>query len=357
MTTHTENLRIRSLNKLVSPAGLIDEYALSSEGADLIIQARSVVSKIIKGQDDRLLVIVGPCSIHDPDAALEYARLLKKAIEQYQDDLCIIMRVYFEKPRTTIGWKGLINDPYLDDTFNINYGLRIARELLLELNMMDIPTGTEFLDTIVPQFISDLIAWGAIGARTTESQIHRELASGLSMPVGFKNGTDGNNQIAIDAIGSAHSQHHFLGVTTDGSAAIVATSGNDDCHVILRGAKTFTNYDAKSVQEVSKQLMSKQLPHRVMIDCSHGNSAKDYKRQSIVARDICQQVRSGCQQICGIMLESNLVAGNQVLKDKDKLVYGQSITDGCIAWDETEEILAQLAESVRHRRKLEKRAT
>ena len=216
MTAHTENLRIRSLHKLVPPAGLVEEYVLTPEVTELVIQARSAASKIIKGQDDRMLAIVGPCSIHDPGAALEYASLLRKAIEQYQDDLDIVMRVYFEKPRTTIGWKGLINDPYLDNTFNINYGLRIARKLLLELNMMGVPTGTEFLDTIVPQFISDLIAWGAIGARTTESQIHRELASGLSMPVGFKNGTDGNVQIAIDAVGSAHGQHHFLGVTTDG---------------------------------------------------------------------------------------------------------------------------------------------
>ncbi len=351
MTTHTENLRIQSLNKLVAPDVFIKEYPLTSKVSDLVTHARLAASKIIKGQDDRLLAIVGPCSIHDPDAALEYASLLRKAIEQYQHDLCIIMRVYFEKPRTTIGWKGLINDPYLDNTFNINHGLRIARKLLLELNMMGIPTGTEFLDTIVPQFISDLIAWGAIGARTTESQIHRELASGLSMPVGFKNGTDGNAQIAIDAIGSAHSQHHFLGVTTDGDAAIVATAGNDDCHVILRGAKTFTNYDAKSVQEVSEKLISKELPYRVMIDCSHGNSRKDYKQQSVVAQDICQQVSAGSQQICGIMLESNLVAGNQILKDKDKLVYGQSVTDACLAWDETNEILQQLAKAVRNRRK------
>jgi 3-deoxy-7-phosphoheptulonate synthase len=350
MTTHTENLRIRSLHKLSPPSDLIEEFPLTNKVGELVMQARSDASKIIHGQDDRLLAIVGPCSIHDPNAALEYASLLKQAIEQYQQDLCIIMRVYFEKPRTTIGWKGLINDPYLDNTFNINHGLRMARKLLLELNTMGVPTGTEFLDTIVPQFISDLIAWGAIGARTTESQIHRELTSGLSMPVGFKNGTDGNVQIAIDAIGSAHSQHNFLGVTPDGDAAIVATTGNDDCHVILRGAKTFTNYDAKHVQEVSEKLLSKQLPHRVMIDCSHGNSRKDHKQQGHVAQDICQQVSSGSQQICGVMLESNLVAGNQSLKDKDKLVYGQSITDACIAWDETDKILDQLAKAVRDRR-------
>lgn len=355
MTVHTENLRIRSLHKLTQPAALIESYPLPEGAANLVTQARSVTSNIINGQDDRLLVIVGPCSIHDPDAALEYAKLLKKAIAKYKRDIYIIMRVYFEKPRTTIGWKGLINDPLLDNTFNINYGLETARKLLLDLNMMDIPTGTEFLDTIVPQFISDLIAWGAIGARTTESQIHRELASGLSMPVGFKNGTDGNSQIAIDAVGSAHSQHHFLGVTTDGHAAIVATAGNNDCHVILRGAKTFTNYDAKSIGEVSEQLMSKQLPHRVMVDCSHGNSRKDYKQQSVVAQDICQQVSSGSQQICGVMLESNLVEGNQSLKDKDKLVYGKSITDSCISWDETDKILAQLAEAVVNRRQREQR--
>ncbi|NKB47027.1 MAG: 3-deoxy-7-phosphoheptulonate synthase [Legionellales bacterium] len=357
MLNSTDDLRIGSLRPLISPAILMEEFPLTDSVIQTITQAREQASDIIHGKDDRLLVIVGPCSIHDPDAALAYAALLAKAQEQFADDLLLIMRVYFEKPRTTVGWKGLINDPELNNTFNINHGLKLARKLLLELNQLGVPAATEFLDTIIPQFICDLVAWGAIGARTTESQIHRELASGLSMPVGFKNGTDGNTQIAIDAIGSSFNPHHFLSVTKHGIPAIVSTTGNPDCHVILRGSKQGTNYQATEVSQVSQQLTQAQLNPHIMIDCSHGNSQKDHTKQAKVTQDISQQLSDGNQTICGVMLESNLVAGQQKLEPGKALTYGQSITDACISWDETLIILQQLAHAIQQRRKPIKRSS
>ena len=350
MNQTTQNLRVKALNPLISPAILRAELPIYKQAATLITSARQQAQAIIEGRDDRLLAIVGPCSIHDPQGALAYASLLKEATETYQEELHILMRVYFEKPRTTIGWKGLINDPGLDNTFDINHGLKIARKLLLDLCHQGIAPTTEFLDTIVPQFLSDLIAWGAIGARTTESQIHRELVSGLSMPVGFKNGTDGNVQIAIDAIGSAQHPHHFLGITDEGLGAIVTTTGNQSCHVILRGSKVSTNYDAQSINAVVESLRKKQLTPRLMVDCSHGNSNKDHRQQVKVASSLSEQISSGSSAILGIMLESNLRAGNQPLKTKAQLIYGQSITDACIDWAETVTILEKLARAVKIRR-------
>jgi len=299
---------------------------------------------LVHGRDKRLLLIIGPCSIHDPEAALEYARKLLPLRKKYEKELLIVMRVYFEKPRTTVGWKGLINDPHLDGTFDINFGLRQARRLLLALNDMGMPASTEFLDMITPQYYADLIAWGAIGARTTESQVHRELASGLSCPVGFKNGTDGNLKIAIDAIGAASHPHHFLSVTKAGHSAIVHTAGNADCHVILRGGKE-PNYDSDHVKAAAEQLTKAGVTPKLMVDCSHANSRKDYTRQMEVAQDVAQQLRAGENNIMGLMVESHLVAGRQ---DKPE-VYGQSITDACIGWDATEEMLALLAEANRSR--------
>ena len=350
MLDTTDDLRISSLKPLISPAILMEEYPLDQKDIALITKARKTAEKIVHGEDDRLLVIVGPCSIHDPEAALAYASLLRQAMLKHKNELHIIMRVYFEKPRTTIGWKGLINDPLLDDSFNINLGLKTARKLLVNLTKMGIPVGTEFLDTIIPQFISDIISWGAIGARTTESQIHRELASGLSMPVGFKNGTDGNVQIAIDAIGSATHPHHFLSVTKHGIPAIVSTTGNNSCHAILRGSKSGTNYDSDSISTVVDKLNHAKVNSRVMIDCSHGNSNKDHTKQAQVAQAICQQINAGSRAINGVMLESNLVAGNQSLKPGSSLIYGKSITDACIAWGETEELLQQLADAIKSQR-------
>jgi 3-deoxy-7-phosphoheptulonate synthase len=350
MLNSTDDLRISSLRPLVSPAILMEEFSLNDQAVRVVTQARQQACDIIQRKDDRLLVIVGPCSIHDPAAALAYGSLLRQAKEQFVDELLLIMRVYFEKPRTTVGWKGLINDPELDNTFNINHGLKSARKLLLELNQQGIPAATEFLDTIIPQFISDLIAWGAIGARTTESQIHRELASGLSMPVGFKNGTDGNVQIAIDAIGSSQHPHHFLSVTKHGIPAIVSTTGNQDCHVILRGAKQNTNYQASYIEQVTEQLLQAQLNPSIMIDCSHGNSQKDHSKQALVAEDVGQQIARGNDALRGVMLESNLVAGKQDLTPGQPLTYGKSITDACICWDETLTILQQLADAIRQRR-------
>ncbi len=315
-----------------------------------VTRARDEATRIVKGEDDRLLVIVGPCSIHDTDAALEYAERLRPYIQSLSEDLCIIMRVYFEKPRTTVGWKGLINDPDLDGSFNINHGLRKARGLLVDLGNLSVPSGSEFLDTISPQFIADLVAWGAIGARTTESQIHRELASGLSVPVGFKNGTDGNIRIAIDAIGAAQKPHHFLSVTKQGLSAIVSTTGNDACHVILRGSTSGPNYDPDSIAAVSESLKSAGLTQRVMIDCSHGNSNKDYTRQPVVASGIAEQVGGGEDRICGVMIESHLVEGRQNNEQGKDLVYGQSITDACISWENTVPVLEELAEAVKRRR-------
>jgi 3-deoxy-7-phosphoheptulonate synthase len=352
VTRHrTDDLRISGTNPLISPAVLNYYLPLSEKAAEVVSSARTESDAILKGKDDRLLVVIGPCSIHDPEAAIEYGQKLKAEAERLKDDLLIIMRVYFEKPRTTVGWKGLINDPHLDDSFDINHGLRVARGLLLELANMGVPAGTEFLDTISPQYIADLIAWGAIGARTTESQVHRELASGLSMPVGFKNGTGGSIQLALDAIQSASRPHHFLSVTKQGVSAIISTTGNDSCHIILRGGKSGPNYDAASVADVVTMLQEQSLPPHVMVDCSHGNSMKDYRNQPLVAQALCKQIREGSKAITSVMIESNLVEGNQkVGKDLSTLVRGQSVTDACIGWDDTVAVLDQFAEAVRDRR-------
>ena len=348
----TDDIRIEGLRPLIPPAILMEELPLSDNASRTIVQGREVGDAIVKGSDDRLMVVVGPCSIHDVDAALEYASKLKPEAEKYADDLLIVMRVYFEKPRTTIGWKGLVNDPHLDNSFEINTGLRIARGLLCKLADMGLPTGTEFLDTISPQYIADLISWGAIGARTTESQIHRELASGLSMPVGFKNGTDGNVKIAIDAIGAACHSHHFLSVTKHGISAIVTTKGNDACHLILRGSGSGPNYGAASIDAASRALSEADVNPRLMIDCSHGNSRKDHKNQPAVAADLCTQIAGGSTVISGVMIESHLVEGNQSNNGKAALTYGQSITDACISWETTVPILENFASAVRARRSL-----
>lgn len=336
---------------MTSPAILMEELPISEEVSNLVAETRRAAGNIIRGGDDRLLVIVGPCSIHDPDAALEYAGRLVRVAGRLQDDLLIIMRVYFEKPRTKVGWKGLINDPCLDNSFKINAGLRIARKLLVDLGETGLPAGSEFLDTIMPQFIADLVSWGAIGARTTESQVHRELASGLSMPVGFKNGTDGNIQIAVDAIGASQSPHHFLSVTKQGISAIVATTGNDSCHLILRGASSGPNYSGAAIRAATEKLRSANVTGRVMVDFSHGNSNKDHTRQLVVAEDVCRQLADGSTDICGVMIESNLKAGKQTLKDAASLEYGLSVTDACISWEMTEPVLESLAQAVRQRRR------
>lgn len=346
----TGNLRIEGVEALASPSQLMAEIPLSQAGARTVESGRRQVADIVHGRNDRLLIVVGPCSIHDPAAAIDYAQHLKPLAESLKDELCVAMRVYFEKPRTTLGWKGLINDPQLDGTFQINEGLRRGRRLLCEIAEMGLPTAVEFLDPISPQFIAGLVSWGAIGARTTESQVHRELASGLSAPIGFKNGTYGTVQIAVDAVISARGAHRFLGVTDDGNAAIIHTHGNPDCHIILRGGTAGPNYDKESVAEACALLEKAKLVPRVMIDCSHGNSRKDFRRQPIVARDIAEQVSSGSHRIMGLMLESFLVEGRQDL-DKGKLRYGQSVTDACLGWDDTERLLPELAQAVRLRRK------
>ena len=345
MNAHkTDDVKIREVKELLPPIAHLYELPISDAAADLVHQTRQEIADLVHGRDKRLLLIIGPCSIHDPEAALEYARKLLPLRKKYEKELLIVMRVYFEKPRTTVGWKGLINDPHLDGTFDINFGLRQARRLLLALNDMGLPASTEFLDMITPQYYADLISWGAIGARTTESQVHRELASGLSCPVGFKNGTDGNLKIAIDAIGAASHPHHFLSVTKAGQSAIVHTVGNADCHVILRGGKE-PNYDSGHVKAAAEQLTKAGVTPKLMVDCSHANSRKDYTRQMEVAQDVAQQLRAGENNIMGLMVESHLVAGRQ---DKPE-VYGQSITDACIGWDATEEMLALLAEANRSR--------
>ncbi len=347
----TDDLRIDQLRPLIAPAILMEELPISEVASATVAEVRTVATRIVKGEDDRLLVVAGPCSIHDVEAAVEYAGKLAKCRERLADDLCVLMRVYFEKPRTTVGWKGLINDPRLDGSFDINHGLRLARGLLTDLADMGVPAGCEMLDTISPQFIADLIGWGAIGARTTESQVHRELASGLSMPVGFKNGTDGNIQIAIDAIRAAAHAHHFLSVTKQGLSAIVSTKGNDVCHVILRGSADGPNYAAESIAEVCGALDNAGLGARVMVDCSHGNSRKDFSRQPAVAADLGRQVAAGSRSIFGVMIESHLIDGRQDLIDPNALRYGQSITDACLSWDATEPVLEDLARAVRERRK------
>lgn len=345
----TDDLRIEAISSLIAPAVLMDELKATEEVKSFVQGARQQTEAILRGDDQRLLVVVGPCSIHDSSLALDYADRLAAQAAKYQDQLCLIMRVYFEKPRTTVGWKGFINDPQLDGSFDINRGLRSARALLLKLAEQRIPAGTEFLDTISPQYVADLVTWGAIGARTTESQVHRELASGLSMPVGFKNGTDGNIKIAIDAIRAAQCPHSFLSVTKQGVSAIVRTRGNESGHVILRGSNTGTNYDAQSIESVTKQLAAAGLIPRVMVDCSHGNSSKDHSQQPAVAHAIAEQIRQGDRSIFGVMLESNLVEGSQSVEPGKELVYGQSITDACISWDTTEEVLSDLANAVANR--------
>lgn len=350
-TFQTDDLRIERIDPLISPAILCHDLPITEAAAQTVTTARQEAEAIMAGTDDRLLVVIGPCSIHDTGAAIEYAKRLKDLKERYQDDLVLVMRVYFEKPRTTVGWKGLINDPHLDGTFDINKGLRIARELLIELNALGIPAATEFLDTISPQYIADLITYGAIGARTTECQLHRELASGLSMPVGFKNGTRGTIQIALDAIQSSERPHHFLSVTKEGVSAIVTTTGNPACHVILRGSSEGPNYEQEHVQELEKRLKEKQLKPHFMIDCSHGNSRKDFRNQPLVVEDLSGQISAGAASISAVMIESNLVEGAQKLGDNPAdLVHGQSITDQCIGWQSTEDLLAQLSKAVQTRR-------
>lgn len=346
----TRDLRIESIRPLVPPAILLEELPLSAEGAITVSRARESVSHILRGQDDRLIVVVGPCSIHDCDAGLDYARRLKALADDLADDIFIVMRVYFEKPRTTVGWKGLINDPNLDGSFAVNDGLRRARRLLLDIVALGLPAGCEFLDPILPQFFADVVTWGAIGARTTESQTHRELASGLSMPVGFKNGTGGGVQMAIDALHAAAYPHRFIGVTEQGLAGIVATHGNPDSHVILRGGRSGINYDHTSVQRTLESIREAGLPARVMIDTSHGNSEKDYRRQPVAAQVIGAQVAEGEAGIIGVMMESFLVDGRQELDDRTRLVYGQSITDPCMGWEMTVPVLQDLAAAVRARR-------
>lgn len=349
MSYKTENTRIDEIREVISPAEAYEQYPISDTAAKTVYSARKAVHDIIHNNNDRLVVIVGPCSIHDPAAAMEYCQRLSEQRAALNDQLHIIMRVYFEKPRTTVGWKGLINDPELNDTYEINKGLLLARQLLLDIGNQSMPAGTECLDLISPQYVSDLIAWGAIGARTTESQGHREMASGLSFPVGFKNGTGGDMQIAIDAIRAASRPHHFLGVTEQGRSAIFRTLGNEDCHIILRGGKQ-PNYDAASVDDVSDLLEKVNLPTKLMIDASHANSRKIHDRQLDVSQDIAKQVARGDHRIMGVMIESHLVAGRQNVEPGKPLTYGQSITDACIGWDDTVQVLQELAESVEQRR-------
>ncbi len=351
MSVTTDDLRIQEIQELISPASLIKDLPVSTTASDTVSIARRTIHSILTGEDDRLLAVVGPCSIHDPESAREYAERLKKLGDELQDDIFIVMRVYFEKPRTTVGWKGLINDPDLDNTFQINKGLHLARGLLHDLGEMGLPCGTEYLDLISPQFIADLISWGAIGARTTESQTHRELSSGLSCPVGFKNATDGDIQVAIDAINSASQPHHFLSVTKGGHSAIFKTAGNEDCHIILRGGK-HPNYDMFSVEDASAMLEKSGLPVRIMIDASHANSRKMPARQIDVSSDIALQISRGNRGIFGIMIESHLIEGRQNVVEGTPLTYGQSITDACISWPDTEVVLRELAKAIQSRRQL-----
>jgi len=349
---NTDDVRIKEIKELVPPAHVFREYPLSNRAAQVTYNARQAIHRILHGADDRLLVVIGPCSIHDYDLAMDYARKLAKEAEKYAEDLVVLMRVYFEKPRTTVGWKGLINDPRLDNSFRINEGVRLARRILLEINELDLPCATEFLDTITPQYTADLISWGAIGARTTESQVHRELASGLSCPVGFKNGTDGNMRIAVDAIRAAQSPHHFLSVTKSGHTAIVSTVGNEDCHVILRGGKE-PNYSAAHVDAACKEIAAAGLAARLMVDFSHSNSRKQYKLQMEVSSDVARQIAGGEERIMGVMVESHLLEGRQDLTPGKPLEYGKSITDACINWEDSLAVLDQLAAAVRARRLVE----
>lgn len=349
MEIKTDDIRISEIREVVPPSQVHAKYPITEKAAKTTFEARQAIQNILNKRESRLLVIVGPCSIHDPEAAIEYAAKLKKIKDSLDEDLLIVMRTYFEKPRTTVGWKGLINDPDVNNSFHINKGLCTARHFLHNINEMGIPAATEYLDLITPQYVADLIAWGAIGARTTESQVHRELASGLSCPVGFKNGTDGTLKIAIDAIGAAGQPHHFLSLTKEGKSAIFSTSGNKDCHIILRGGKS-TNYKADSVNEASHALIKAKLPANVMIDLSHANSSKKYERQLIVGDNVAEQISSGDYRIMGVMIESHLIEGRQDVVAGKSLKYGQSITDACIGWDDTETLLNRLAVAIRKRR-------
>lgn len=345
----TDDVRILEIKELILPSELLARLKESAATTQNILETRAAIHNILHDRDDRLLVIIGPCSIHDTEAGLEYALRLLQMRKRLSADLLIVMRVYFEKPRTTVGWKGLINDPHLDGSYDINLGLEKARKFLLDVNELGMPAGMEFLDTITPQYTADLVSWGAIGARTTESQIHRELASGLSCPVGFKNGTDGSIRVALDAIKTASTPHHFLSVTKEGTSAIISTTGNDDCHVILRGGKT-PNYDAASVDSACKTLASEGLAPRLMVDCSHGNSSKQFLKQKEVASDIARQVGNGDSRIIGVMIESHLNEGRQEHVAGGRLEYGKSITDACLGWDDSVELLEKLASAVRSRR-------
>lgn len=349
MYYQNDDVRINEVKELLPPIAILERFPASENASATVFNARNSIHNILAKNDDRLLVVIGPCSIHDPKAALEYGQRLVALREHYQDQLEIVMRVYFEKPRTTVGWKGLINDPYMDNSFQLNDGLRTARKLLVDLNESGMPTAGEFLDMITPQYVADMMCWGAIGARTTESQVHRELASGLSCPVGFKNGTDGTIKVAIDAIGAANAPHHFLSVTKFGHSAIVSTKGNPDCHIILRGGRE-PNYSAEHVAKISAQLQKAELADNIMIDFSHANSSKQYQRQLVVAQDVAEQMAKGNTAIFGVMVESNLVAGRQDLIAGQPLCYGQSVTDACIGWNETEQLLATLSQSVLARR-------
>ncbi|WP_261641570.1 3-deoxy-7-phosphoheptulonate synthase AroG [Erwinia mallotivora] len=349
MNYQNDDLRIKEIKELLPPVALLEKFPATEKAAQTVASARQAIHHILKKSDDRLLVVIGPCSIHDTVAAKEYAGRLLKLREELSDSLEVVMRVYFEKPRTTVGWKGLINDPHMDGSFQINDGLRIARKLLLEINDTGLPTAGEFLDMISPQYVADLMSWGAIGARTTESQVHRELSSGLSCPVGFKNGTDGTMKVAIDAINAASAPHCFLSVTKYGHSAIVETAGNSDCHIILRVGKE-PNYSAHHVNQVKAGLEKSGLDPQVMIDFSHANSSKQFQKQLTVAEDVAQQIAGGEKAIIGVMIESHLVEGNQSLESGEALVYGKSVTDACIGWEDTENVLRQLAEAVRRRK-------
>ncbi|ASF15743.1 3-deoxy-7-phosphoheptulonate synthase AroG [Shewanella xiamenensis] len=349
MYYQNDDVRINEVKELLPPIAILERFPASENAAATVFNARQSIHNILARQDDRLLVVIGPCSIHDPKAALEYGQRLVALRERYQDQLEVVMRVYFEKPRTTVGWKGLINDPYMDNSFKLNDGLRTARKLLVDLNDSGMPTAGEFLDMITPQYVADMMCWGAIGARTTESQVHRELASGLSCPVGFKNGTDGTIKVAIDAIGAANAPHHFLSVTKFGHSAIVSTKGNPDCHIILRGGRE-PNYSAGHVAQISEQLKKAKLVDNIMIDFSHANSSKQYQRQMQVANEVAEQIAAGNKAIFGVMVESHLVEGRQDLIEGQALCYGQSVTDACIGWEDTERLLAVLNQSVIERR-------
>jgi len=349
MYYQTDDVNIEKIKELLPPVALLERFPLSQTASKTVFDARQATHHILTGKDDRLLVIIGPCSIHDPEAAMEYAKKLAAIREELSGELEIVMRVYFEKPRTTVGWKGLINDPYMDNSCKLNDGLRIARKLLLNINELGLPTAGEFLDMITPQYIADLMSWGAIGARTTESQVHRELASGMSCPVGFKNGTDGTIKVAIDAIGAASAPHNFLSVTKYGHSAIVQTTGNEDCHIILRGGKE-PNYSKAHIDAVNEQLTAAKLPNNIMVDFSHANSAKQFKRQMDVSTDISAQISAGDKSLFGVMIESHLVEGRQDIIDGGAVTYGQSVTDACINWDDSETVMRQLSDAVKARR-------